>query len=86
MPIISIFFGIIIRVFHKDHHPPHFHVQYGEFKAIIEIKTGKILHGKLPKRTHRLVSEWRKLHLFEIQKAWDEAQELKNPRKIKPLE
>jgi Domain of unknown function (DUF4160) len=28
MPIISTFFGIIIRMYFGDHNPPHFHVEF----------------------------------------------------------
>ena len=31
MPILAAFFGMMIRVFHADHEPPHIHVQYVEF-------------------------------------------------------
>mgnify|MGYP003575944346 CR=1 FL=1 len=33
MPTISTFYGITIRMFYDDHAPPHFHVQYSEFKT-----------------------------------------------------
>ena len=42
MPILSTFFGIVIRMFHGDHNPPHFHAYYSEDEAIIEINSGKI--------------------------------------------
>lgn len=34
MPTISMFYGIIIRMYYapKEHPPPHFHVYYGEHK------------------------------------------------------
>jgi hypothetical protein len=37
MPTISAFYGILMQMFFKDHAPPHFHVKYGEFKAVIDI-------------------------------------------------
>lgn len=86
MPIVSTFFGMVIRIFHADHNPPHFHVQYGEMKAIFEIRTGKTLEGKLPLRLIRLVNEWRRLHQTELEAAWSDAQNFKSPRRIKPLE
>ncbi len=48
MPEISRFFGIIIKMFFLDHSPPHFHVDYSGFKAIINIKTQEIKEGELP--------------------------------------
>ncbi len=46
MPTISRFYGIIIRMFFEEHAPPHFHAQYGEFKASINIQTFEILYLK----------------------------------------
>ena len=86
MPILSIFLGIVIRMFHKDHNPPHFHVQHGEYWAVIEVKTGKVLGGRLPPRVLRLVQEWRKQYQARIEKAWIEVQDMKAPSKIPPLE
>jgi hypothetical protein len=43
MPEISRFFGIIIAMYYNDHPPPHFHVRYGQQKAIIEIQSLSIL-------------------------------------------
>ncbi len=86
MPVISTFFGILIKMFHDDHNPPHFHAEYGEHRAIIEISSGKVLAGGLPKRVHQLVKEWRRLHLDELRGAWRDAQAARSPRRIRPLE
>ncbi len=42
MPTISVFYGIIIRMFFEEHALPHFHAQYGEYKASINILTLEI--------------------------------------------
>lgn len=86
MPIISTFFGIVIRVFHNDHNPPHFHAQYGGDKIIIEIKTGKVLSGKVPPRALKLIQEWRKSNVIEIERAWMQALRHQEPDKVAPLE
>jgi hypothetical protein len=57
MPIISVFFGIIIRMYHADHAPPHFHASYQGFEALIAIDTGNVMAGNLPKKALRLVQE-----------------------------
>lgn len=51
MPIISRFDGIVIKMYfsQSEHDPPHIHVQYAEHSAVIDIKTGNILEGSLPK-------------------------------------
>lgn len=43
MPIISLFFGIVIRMYHDDHPPPHFHASYQGFEAFVGIGDGAII-------------------------------------------
>ncbi len=66
MPTISMFYGIIIRMFFEEHAPPHFHAQYGEHKAAINIHTLEIIEGTLPRRALNLVLDWAELHRDEI--------------------
>lgn len=66
MPIISIFFGIVIRMYHDDHPPPHFHASYQGFEAFVAIATGDIVEGKLPKNAARLVKQWALKHQDEL--------------------
>ena len=86
MPILSTFFGIVIRMYHGDHPPAHFHAQYGEHEAIVAVATGRVLAGRLPPRAMRLVREWRRKHEAELQRAWGEAQAFKAPKRIRGLE
>ena len=86
MPIVSVFFGIVIRLFHGDHNPPHFHARYGDYEAVIELNSGKILGGRLPPRCRKLIEEWRKQHISELNLAWNAAASFKTPKKIKGLE
>jgi hypothetical protein len=86
MPIVSVFLGIVVRLFHDDHPPPHMHVEYGEYTAVIEIATGRLLGGRLPPRVRRLVEEWRRARGRELDRAWKQAQAGKMPRRIRPLE
>ncbi len=52
MPTISMFYGIIIRMYFApgEHPPPHFHVYYNEHKASVDIRTCEITDGRLPSR------------------------------------
>ena len=58
MPVVSIFFGIKILINYNDHNPPHFHAEYGEFKAIFNIKTGEMMKGKFPKVGMNIIKKW----------------------------
>jgi len=86
MPEICRFFGIIIKMFFADHNPPHFHVEYGDYEALIDINTLAILSGSFPPRALGLVMEWALIHQKELQALWDKAQHLEPLEKIKPLE
>jgi len=48
MPEICRFLGIVITMFADDHNPPHFHVRYGDYNAIITIDEG-IVKGNMPR-------------------------------------
>jgi hypothetical protein len=86
MPEICRFFGIVIVMYHNDHPPPHFHARYGEYRAKIDVATGELLEGELPRRAIMLVREWHQLHIAELMIDWTLAQERKQPNKIAPLE
>ena len=64
MPTLSMFYGIIIRMYCSpgEHNPPHFHAYYQENKAVIDIHTSEIIEGILPKRQIKLVLAWAELH------------------------
>lgn len=71
MPITSIFFGIVIRIIFFDHAPPHLHAAYGDAEALFDIRTGKVIAGKLPRRESRYVLEWLMKHRIELMHNWD---------------
>ena len=71
MPEISRFLGIIISMYFDEHNPPHFHVQYNEHRATIEIRTLNLMAGSLPARVRGLVEEWAELHQDELLQIWE---------------
>jgi len=72
-------------MFFEDHNPPHFHAEYGDFDALIEIDTLWVIAGKLPPRALGLVMEWAALHQKELILLWQNAREQKPLGKIEPL-
>lgn len=85
MPEVSSFYGIIISMYPGDHNPPHFHVRYNEFRAIIEIEDKNVI-GEIPNRALKIVFEWLDIHKKELMDNWDKLQKGKSVVKIKPLE
>jgi hypothetical protein len=86
MPEISRFFGIIIKIFYDDHNPPHFHAEYGDSAALIDMRDLSIFAGKLPHRALGLVMEWALLHREELFADWQRAMTQQELQKIAPLE
>ena len=82
MPTISVFYGIVIRMFFNDHAPPHFHAEYGGNKAEIAIETLEILAGSLPRRALALVVEWAALHRAELREGWERCRQHQQPGTI----
>lgn len=75
MPEISRFFGIVVRMYYNDHTPAHFHVQYGDQRALIAIETPAMLEGQLSPRVLGLVTEWAALHSPELMENWNLARD-----------
>ena len=50
MPEICRFYGIVIKMFWNDHEPTHFHAEYGEHVALVDIGTLAVIDGALPGR------------------------------------
>jgi hypothetical protein len=86
MPTISSFFGIAIRMYYRDHAPPHFHAYYQEHEVRIAIDSLQILSGRLPRRALALVLEWAELRGQELQANWISAEQRKRLSEIEPLE
>ena len=86
MPEVARFFGIVIRMYFRDHSPAHFHAEYGEHGALIEIETLAVLRGDLPRRAMALVLEWAALHRQELRADWDRARGGTPLELIEPLD
>jgi hypothetical protein len=86
MPVISRFYGIVIMIFFKDHNPPHFHAKYEGQIGIFNIRTHRMMAGRLPPNALRLVRKWLKLHERELLEDWIRAQSDRDLKPIQPLE
>ena len=82
---ISRFHGIVIRMYYRDHAPPHFHAVKAEFRAAVDLNPLRIRSGDLTPRDRRLVLEWASRHLEELAAAWDLVQRELPPNRIAPV-
>jgi len=89
MPVISMFYGIIVRMFNFDdrrHHAPHVHVEYQDSAAVVAIETNEMLEGDLPPRGRKLLFAWMEIHREELMANWRLAVNGEHTFKIRPLE
>lgn len=69
MPILSMFYGIVVRMYFfddKQHHVPHVHAEYSGDQAVFAIATAEVLAGVLPSGKTRLVQAWIEIHRDEL--------------------
>jgi len=87
MPTISMFFGIIIRMYYapKEHNPAHIHAYYQDEKATFNIIDGEIINGILPKKQMKLILAWIEIHRDELLANWELCQNGEKPFTIDPL-
>lgn len=84
MPEICRFWGIIIAMFADDHNPPHFHIRYGDYQAIVTIEKG-VVKGEIPSSVLKQVFRWMELHKEELMMNWVRLQNGEEVQKINPL-
>ena len=86
MPIISTFFGIVIRMFYQEHEPAHFHAEHQGQQATF-LLSGEILAGEISSRTaRRLIREWAAEHRTDLEANWTRMKGGQQLQRIRPLE
>jgi hypothetical protein len=89
MPTISMFYGILIRMFFRDiekHNLPHIHAEYQGETAVYSIPDGEILAGKMSPKKHKLIVAWIEIHQDELIADWELAVNGQKPFPIKGLD
>ncbi len=88
MPTLSVFFGIIIRMYKEiggKHNLPHIHAEYGEDEAVFDLDGNKI-EGSLPSKKERMVQTWIDIHQEDLVANWKLLQSGEQFFKIPPLQ
>jgi hypothetical protein len=86
VPIISTFFGIVVRMYYHEHEPAHFHAEYQGQQAAF-LLTGEVLAGEIVAGTaRRLIREWAAEHRNELEANWARMKAGQALERIRPLE
>ena len=71
MPVIARFYGILIKMYFREHGIAHFHALYGEYNGVFDLATLEMMEGDLPVRAQRLIREWAEPYREEMQRMWE---------------
>lgn len=72
MPVLSTFYGIIVRMYKETgerHNLPHIHAEYSGEEIVISLD-GTILEGSFPKGKLKLLEAWMEIHREDLDANW----------------
>ena len=72
MPVLSMFYGIIIRMYAEaggKHHQPHIHAEYQGQEAVISLD-GELIGGDIKAEKLRMILVWMDIHHEELVANW----------------
>jgi len=84
MPVISMFFGIVIYMNWDEHNPPHFHARYQDYEGAFNLY-GELIKGDMPSGKRKFIAAWAELHKDELAANWELAKNGETLYKIEPL-
>jgi shikimate kinase len=88
MPVISMFYGIIVLMYYFDnrkHQLPHIHVQYSGEEAVVSIPDGEVIEGSIRVNKLKLVQAWVEIHQEDLMADWQLAVNGQQVFRIDPL-
>lgn len=73
MPVISRFYGIVIKMYYKqrEHNPPHVHAIYGEYMGMFSLLTAEMFEGNIPMREQTLVKKFIEQNREKLKQMWE---------------
>lgn len=72
MPVLSTFFGIIVRMYKENggkHKMPHIHAEYSGDEVVVTLD-GDVLEGSIPKSKMKLLDAWMEIHREDLEANW----------------
>ena len=73
MPVISRFYGIVIKMYYKqrEHNPPHIHAIYREYMGMFSLLSTEMFEGDIPIREQILVKKFIEKNRGKLQHMWE---------------
>ena len=86
MPVIALFFGIVIRMHYKEHEPRHFHAEYQAQQGKFDFDGNQTVGNITSKNALALIRQWAKLHRPALDANWANIKAGKPLDRIPPLD
>ena len=88
MPILSVFYGLIIRMYSENggkHNLPHIHVVYQGDEYVFDFDGNELNDKKMPPAKKKLLDAWMVIHHDDLTANWELLKEGEECFKIEPL-
>ncbi|MCD7784497.1 MAG: DUF4160 domain-containing protein [Oscillospiraceae bacterium] len=72
MPVLSTFYGIIVRMYNEvggKHNLPHIHAEYSGEEVVMAFD-GTVIEGSIPKNKMKLLEAWVEIHREDLEANW----------------
>ena len=72
MPVLSSFYGIIVRMYKElggKHKMPHIHAEYSGEEIVVALD-GTVLEGEIPRSKMKLLDAWMEIHHDDLEANW----------------
>jgi len=72
LPVLSIFYGIIVRMYREvggRHNLPHIHAEFSGDEVVVALD-GTVLEGEIPKGKMKLLDAWMEIHRDDLEANW----------------
>ena len=87
MPTLSMFYGIIVKMYNEkggQHNVPHIHAEYQGHNVVLDLD-GNVLEGEFPANKLKLLVAWIEIHKEDLEANWKLLFEGNGYFKIDPL-
>lgn len=71
MPTLKDFGSCLIQMYFKDHNPPHVHVVSPDETALVRIRDGVVIEGKIKPALLKRSRVWIEANRDELLKKWN---------------
>ena len=86
VPVISIFFGIVIRMYFREHEPKHFHAEHQALEGKFDFDGNQLVGNITSKNALGLIRQWAQLNRAALEVNWSKIQAGQPLDRIPPLE